>query len=92
MFGKFIVVIYGKEMDVNFIDWRSLAACINEDPEIFWPRWTGDPSKSRALKICQGCVVQSECLAYAQKIRAPGGVWGGKLFAANYRERKGDYE
>jgi len=37
-------------------------------------------------------VVQLECLAYAQKIRAPGGVWGGKVFAADYAYRKGDNE
>jgi len=85
------VVIYGKEIDVEFTDWRTLAACINEDPEMFWPRRSSDPFKSMALKICQGCVVRSECLAYAQKIGASGGVWGGKVFAT-LRYGKGDYE
>ena len=75
-----------------YVDWRQSAACVNVDPELFWPMWKKDPRKDAALEICQGCMVQSECLAYAQKIRAPGGVWGGKVFAADYAYRKGDNE
>ena len=51
-------------------------ACINADPEIFFPD-RGD-SADEAKAICNVCPVINECLEYAIDNREKFGVWGGK--------------
>ena len=61
-------------------DWRSLAACRDADPEIFFP--VGDPAdpfdprNAAALAYCADCPVRAECAAEAL-VRIPYGVAGG---------------
>jgi hypothetical protein len=49
--------------------------CAQTDPEAFFPD-NGGPTKA-AKRICQGCEVRVQCLAYALKHRERYGVWGG---------------
>jgi WhiB family redox-sensing transcriptional regulator len=61
-------------------DWRDDAACARTDPETFFPQ--GQPSTVRtgeeaAKRICAGCFVAEECLAWALNTGQHIGVWGG---------------
>lgn len=51
------------------------ALCAQTDPEIFFPEKGG--STREAKKICAGCEVRAECLAYALNNDERFGIWGG---------------
>ena len=62
------------------IAWENKAECISVDPDVFFPE--GKTSMSRnnidklAKKVCDACIVQDECLAYALQ-NEQFGTWGG---------------
>jgi WhiB family redox-sensing transcriptional regulator len=61
-------------------DWRHQAACLDEDPELFFPIGTTGPALSqieRAKAVCARCDVRAECLAWAVETNQDAGVWGG---------------
>lgn len=61
-------------------DWRTKAACLYEDPELFFPIGTTGKALERvaeAKAICQGCPVITQCLEWALEHNELG-VWGGK--------------
>jgi len=55
--------------------WQSRGLCAQTDPEAFFPERgaTARPSK----RICAGCPVSAECLAYALEHDERYGIWGG---------------
>ena len=55
--------------------WRMDAACAEVDPELWFPE-QGDPAIT-AKRICVGCPVRRECLAFALRTNERSGVWGG---------------
>jgi len=60
--------------------WRDHAACLDTDPELFFPVGNTDPALrqiEKAKPICQGCEVIQTCLDWAIKTRQDDGVWGG---------------
>lgn len=62
------------------MDWRQHAACIGEDPELFFPTGiTGAALEQaeRAKAVCGGCAVVDECLQWALDTSQDAGVWGG---------------
>ncbi len=62
-------------------DWRSLGACQNADPELFFPIVAAGPGlmqAARAKAVCARCEVQPECLRFAMESVQDHGVWGGK--------------
>jgi WhiB family redox-sensing transcriptional regulator len=64
-------------------DWRTLAACLTVDPELFYGPDGESLTQARrrvrvAKRVCVTCPVQAECLASALAIRDQHGVWGGK--------------
>ena len=62
------------------MDWRPKAACLTEDPELFFPVGNTGPALQQieeAKKICQRCVVKDQCLAWALEAGQDHGVWGG---------------
>jgi WhiB family redox-sensing transcriptional regulator len=62
------------------MDWRQKAACIDEDPELFFPVGTTGPALEqleRAKAVCQRCPVINECLEWALQTNQDAGVWGG---------------
>jgi WhiB family transcriptional regulator, redox-sensing transcriptional regulator len=62
------------------MDWQNDAACLSEDPDLFFPiGTTGDavPQIMTAKSICATCPVLSTCLEYALETRQDYGVWGG---------------
>jgi WhiB family redox-sensing transcriptional regulator len=61
-------------------DWREDAACLDHDPELFWPVGTTGqavPWIAEAIAVCAGCPVREECLKYALDNGISEGVWGG---------------
>ena len=62
------------------MDWRNAAACIDEDPELFFPIGTTGPAieqVERAKSICRRCPVAEPCLEWALQTNQDAGVWGG---------------
>lgn len=62
------------------MDWRHKAACLTEDPELFFPVGNTGPALQQiedAKKICQRCEVRDQCLAWALEAGQDHGVWGG---------------
>lgn len=62
-------------------DWRTRAACLGLDPEIFFPISSTGPvayaELQHARQICSTCPVRQACLNWAITIGADYGVWGG---------------
>lgn len=69
-------------------DWRMEAACLSEDPELFFPE--GESERYRvqieaALEVCATCDVAETCLRVAIETEQRTGIWGGTT-AAQRRE------
>jgi WhiB family redox-sensing transcriptional regulator len=62
------------------MDWRHRAACIEEDPELFFPVGNSGPALTQiaeAKAVCRRCPVSSDCLTFALEVGLDAGVWGG---------------
>ncbi len=67
-------------MDRHNGDWRNRAACLDEDPDLFFPVGTTGPAVAQAeaaKAICRRCPVREECLDFAMTTGQAFGVWGG---------------
>jgi WhiB family transcriptional regulator, redox-sensing transcriptional regulator len=61
-------------------DWRYNAACLDEDPETFFPDGTTGENVYRiaaAKAVCRGCDVIGACADYAVNTGQKEGIWGG---------------
>ncbi|MFE9939629.1 WhiB family transcriptional regulator [Streptomyces hirsutus] len=61
-------------------DWRTRAACRDEDPDLFFPIGTSGPAlfqTEQAKRVCRRCPVQQHCLDWALDTGQSLGVWGG---------------
>ncbi len=61
-------------------DWRYRAACLKEDPELFFPKGNTGPALlqiEEAKRVCRNCDVREQCLSWALETRQDHGVWGG---------------
>jgi len=62
------------------MDWRHEAACLEEDPELFFPIGNTGPALlqiEEAKKVCRRCTVRDACLQWALEAGQDHGVWGG---------------
>ncbi len=62
------------------MDWRSKAACLSVDPELFFPIGNTGPAIAQAAeakRVCASCEVQEICLQWAIANNQDAGVWGG---------------
>lgn len=60
--------------------WRTRAACLSADPDLFFPTGTGHPSQRQtyeAKAYCRKCPVVEACLESALSMGEAHGVWGG---------------
>jgi WhiB family transcriptional regulator, redox-sensing transcriptional regulator len=60
--------------------WREDAACLDADPDLFFPIGTNGAALRQieeAKRICRGCPAQVQCLAWALDNGVADGVWGG---------------
>ncbi len=61
-------------------DWRSLAACQDTDPDLFFPVGTTGPAIEQieaAKAVCDSCGAKEPCLEFALVTNQDSGVWGG---------------
>jgi WhiB family redox-sensing transcriptional regulator len=61
-------------------NWRDDAACLDADPDWFFPIATTGPALDQingAKRICLACPVRKRCLAWALELGAASGIWGG---------------
>jgi len=63
------------------MEWWQSAACVDEDPELFFPVGSAGPAaqaqQALAKEVCHRCPVINQCLAYALDSGVTHGVWGG---------------
>lgn len=63
------------------LTWMEQAACVDEDPELFFPLSEHGPGAAaqtaEALSVCSICPVAQECLRYALDTHQTAGIWGG---------------
>ena len=60
-------------------DWRDRAACLGEDPELFFPIGNGPAARAQideAKSVCGFCPVIDSCRRYALRY-GMAGIWGG---------------
>ena len=61
-------------------NWRHRAACLEENPELFFPVGNSETALRQLLRakhVCVGCPVREACLRWALDLRQDHGVWGG---------------
>ncbi|TKS98941.1 WhiB family transcriptional regulator [Streptomyces lasalocidi] len=59
--------------------WRDRAACVGEDPEIFFPLSEGlaaGADARAALAVCRRCPVLLDCRTWAVEHGEDDGIWG----------------
>jgi len=62
------------------MDWRHRSACLDEDPELFFPIGNTGPAIlqiEEAKAVCRRCEVREQCLSWALESGQDHGVWGG---------------
>jgi WhiB family redox-sensing transcriptional regulator len=62
------------------MDWRDRAACLDADPELFFPIGNTGPAIAQieeAKAVCRTCPVIDTCLKWALETGQDAGVWGG---------------
>ncbi|MFD3496901.1 WhiB family transcriptional regulator [Streptomyces sp. NPDC058676] len=62
------------------MEWLRSAACVGEDPELFFPVGTSGPALrdiAAAKRVCARCPVTVQCLTFALDDGRTSGVWGG---------------
>ncbi len=65
---------------INAKNWRDYAACLGEDPELFFPIGETGPAKlqiAEAKQVCLSCDAREHCLQWALESGQEHGVWGG---------------
>jgi WhiB family transcriptional regulator, redox-sensing transcriptional regulator len=73
--------------DADPANWQSRAACLDGDPDLFFPIAPSGPAlqqMEQAKAVCARCPVRRECLQYALATLQVHGVWGG----TNEEERR----
>ena len=63
------------------MDWRHDAACLDEDPNLFFPVGNTGPALRQiedAKAVCRRCPVADLCLEFAESTGQDAGVWGGR--------------
>lgn len=66
--------------DADTWEWLRRAACVDADPELFFPVGESGPAAAqarRAKEVCHHCPVERECLEWALDTGRTSGVWGG---------------
>jgi WhiB family transcriptional regulator, redox-sensing transcriptional regulator len=76
---------------MSALNWRSSAACLSADPDLFFPISSTGPAErqiARAKVICANCPVRRECLEFAMTHDQTHGIWGGTTAEDRQRDRR----
>ena len=70
--------------------WRTSAACLGADPDLFEPVGKGRPAVE-GLRVCQSCPVRLDCLraGVANDPLGDHGIWGGTTDHHRHNVRRG---
>ena len=71
-------------------EWRGGAACLNHDPDLFFPEGTAGPAllqADQAKRVCESCPVRTPCLGFALRHGVAFGIWGGATAEERRRHR-----
>jgi WhiB family transcriptional regulator, redox-sensing transcriptional regulator len=77
--------------DWDVDDWRGRSACLDSDPDVFFPVGTTGPALEQietAQRICTACLVSEECLEFALATNQEAGIWGGTTEEERRKLRK----
>ena len=77
--------------DWDVDDWRQRSACLDSDPDVFFPIGTTGPALEQietARRICTACLVGEECLEFALATNQEAGIWGGTTEEERRKLRK----
>lgn len=77
---------YGSKGDTA---WMEHAACLGQDPDLFFPPPGTYPSSEHAIEICRSCPVREQCLDWAIANHQDHGIWGGLNAKQRSRIRRG---
>ena len=58
------------DKELPAMDWRHRSACLDEDPELFFPIGNTGPAIlqiEEAKQVCRRCEVREQCLAWAAR-------------------------
>src|SRR5690349_17920751 len=78
--GQAHLARFPRKEDSPAMDWRNRSACLDEDPELFFPIGNTGPAIlqiEEAKQVCRRCEVREQCLAWALEAGQDHGVWGG---------------
>lgn len=68
--------------------WPERPACLDHDPELFFPH-PGDVRRTELAKeVCAGCPARLTCLVRAIENHEQHGVWGGVVLAGKRLTKK----
>ena len=74
-------------------EWRESGACVNADPDLFFPigggQW-GARQVRRAQQVCAQCQVRQQCLEFAIDAGERHGIWGGTTPEERQRARRNE--
>ncbi|WP_405866149.1 WhiB family transcriptional regulator [Streptomyces sp. NBC_00005] len=62
------------------LSWSGRAACLREDPDLFFPIGSSGPTLiqiDEAKAVCRRCPVVKQCLNWAVRVGQVEGIWGG---------------
>jgi len=62
------------------MDWQGYGLCAqpDQDPEKWFPERPDKALKGKkATKLCNQCMVRTECAEWALRVHEPYGIWGG---------------
>jgi len=62
------------------MDWRDRSACLDENPDLFFPVGRAGPALAQvdeARTVCRRCGVRDACLAWALEAGLAHGILGG---------------
>jgi WhiB family transcriptional regulator, redox-sensing transcriptional regulator len=71
--------------------WRNRSACLDSDPDVFFPIGSTGPATEQietARRICGACPVSEECLEFALATNQEAGIWGGTTEEERRKLRK----
>lgn len=58
-------------------EWQDRAACLDYDPDLWFPEWPKSNEYREARRICNGCPVRKECLELGLELAPKYGMFGG---------------
>jgi WhiB family redox-sensing transcriptional regulator len=74
-----LTLTWTRTIDWDLEDWRSMSACRDTDPDLFFPVGTTGIALEQieaAKTVCRTCDVVDACLEFALATNQESGVWG----------------